>query len=338
MTEESKAVVPQRQAGAVTVAGEDKISREKIIKYLESTGTNLPQGQMEQFIEIAQAHNLNPFKREIYGVAYGSNFNIIVGYEVYLKRADKTDTLDGWRVWTEGEGIQMVAKIEIFRKDRGRPFVWEVEMKEYDQNNSMWKKKAKTMLKKVVIGQGFRLCFPNDFDGMPYLSEEIEVENQNGTPQTSQATVIEEEPERAAPATEETLGNLHKLLEDENLTEKYRAEWIAALESRHPTQEDAEKSIANINAMIRKMKVRAAEAAAEAIKNPKPQEQPEKAPDSLMFKKMHTLGVKVHGDKWETVRPEMVKGINKDKTSSKDLDPAELSEFINRLEIEESEL
>lgn len=29
------------------------------------------------------------------------------------------------------------------------------------------------MLKKVAIGQGFRLAFPNELEGMPYLEEEV---------------------------------------------------------------------------------------------------------------------------------------------------------------------
>ena len=30
------------------------------------------------------------------------------------------------------------------------------------------------MIKKVCIGQGFRLAFPNELGGLPYLQEEIE--------------------------------------------------------------------------------------------------------------------------------------------------------------------
>jgi hypothetical protein len=29
------------------------------------------------------------------------------------------------------------------------------------------------MLKKVAIGQGFRLAFPNELEGMPYTEEEV---------------------------------------------------------------------------------------------------------------------------------------------------------------------
>jgi hypothetical protein len=44
---------------------------------------------------------------------------------------------------------------------------------EYTQDNSMWFSKPRTMLKKVAIGQGFRLCFPDELGGMGYLEEEV---------------------------------------------------------------------------------------------------------------------------------------------------------------------
>lgn len=149
------------------------VTDNQINKYLESMGNKLTQNHRNQFVEIAKGFNLNPFKREVYGVAYGSNFNIIIGYEVFLKRAETSERLDGWKVWTEGEKPNMKACIEIYRKDRKYPFVHEVYFEEYNQNNQMWKGKPRTMLKKVVIGQGFRMCFPVELGGMPYLAEEL---------------------------------------------------------------------------------------------------------------------------------------------------------------------
>jgi len=52
---------------------------------------------------------------------------------------------------------------------------------------------------------------------------------------------------------------------------------------------------------------------------------------------MHVMGVECYGDGWDKERPTMVSGINKDKTSSNELDQVELREMISRLELIQSE-
>ena len=149
-----------------------------ITTYLQSLGSNLTNAQSTQFIALCREFQLNPFKREIYGVAYKSNFNIIVSYEVYIKRAEGTGKLDGWERGTTGTGSEMKAWIKIHRKDWKMPFYHEVDYSEYVQRkydgtvNQFWATKPKTMLMKVVTAQAFRLAFPADFAGMPYTSDE----------------------------------------------------------------------------------------------------------------------------------------------------------------------
>jgi len=166
----------------------EQVQKDILFKYLDTfTGQKaLKQNEKEQFLEIASAFNLNPFKREIYAVAYGEGqyrqLSIITGYEVYLKRAERTGLLDGWRAWTDGS-IQSAADfkacIEIHRKDRSHPFYHEVffdEVKGTKKDGSLtafWKRAPKFQLKKVAISQGFRLCFPEDIGGMPYTSDEL---------------------------------------------------------------------------------------------------------------------------------------------------------------------
>lgn len=146
---------------------------QSIEKYLESMGNKLTPKHRTQFIEIATAFQLNPFIREIYGIPYGDNFNIIVGYEVYLKRAEASGQLAGWRAWTEGDGNNLKGCVEIVRKDWNAPFYHEVYIEEYDQKNSMWKSKPRTMIKKVAIAQGFRMAFPVELGGIPYTADEL---------------------------------------------------------------------------------------------------------------------------------------------------------------------
>lgn len=152
---------------------------QSIEKYLESMGNKLSQKHRTQFIEIASAFQLNPFIREIYGIPYGDNFNIIVGYEVYLKRAETSGQLAGWRAWTEGEGANIKGCVEITRRDWSAPFYHEVYLEEYDQRNSMWKSKPRTMIKKVAIAQGFRMAFPVELGGIPYTADELPIPEQS---------------------------------------------------------------------------------------------------------------------------------------------------------------
>lgn len=163
--------------------------RAAAVDWLKGMGLRLPQKYANQFIDICAAYGLNPIKREIYAVGYGENWNIITGYEVYLKRAERTGKLDGWECHIEGSGENMSAKLTVYRKDWKMPFVHEVYWDEAVQRkkdgtiNSMWAKMGRFMLKKVAIAQGFRLCFPDELGGMPYTSDEIpEDEVQSGIP------------------------------------------------------------------------------------------------------------------------------------------------------------
>lgn len=143
----------------------------KAIEWLQNMGTSLPKAQATQFLELCQAYKLNPFKREIYAVGYNGKFNIITGYEVYLKRAERTGRLDGWQCVANNEGTK--AKITIWRKDWSHPFEHEVFMSEVKQNSPIWQKMPIFMMKKVCTEQGMRLCFPDELGGMPYAEEEV---------------------------------------------------------------------------------------------------------------------------------------------------------------------
>ena len=164
------------------------ITEAKIIEYLQTFGLakKLLPKEIGQFTRIACEFQLNPFKREIYCVAYGSgdnrNCSIIVGYEVYIKRAERTGKLDGWKVWVEGEREQLKALVEINRKDWRHPFTHEVYWNEAVQKKkdgevtSFWTRMPRFQLKKVAISQGFRLCFPDELGGLPYDGAELGIE------------------------------------------------------------------------------------------------------------------------------------------------------------------
>lgn len=153
-------------------------------EYLSSMGMKLPAKTQNMFINLAASFGLNPFKREILCVGYGENFSVITGYETYIKRAERTAKMDGWQCEFEGvenldKPYQAKAKMTIFRKDWSRPFTHEVYYTEVVQRNKdgrpnqAWAKMPVFMTKKVCMAQAFRLCFPDEFAGMPYTQDEM---------------------------------------------------------------------------------------------------------------------------------------------------------------------
>ncbi len=171
---------------------EEIVTSTKLESYLKITGvaSNLTKEEKENFLQIAMDFNLNPFKREIYCTSYGQGewkkTSIIIGYEVYIKRAERTGYLDGWNVTITGsvQTNDLKAIITIHRKDRKFPFVHEVDYSEYVQTvmdkeskklrpNKIWSEKPITMLKKVATAQGFRLCFSDELGGIPYDNSEL---------------------------------------------------------------------------------------------------------------------------------------------------------------------
>lgn len=164
----------------------DNVNDKVLIEYLDVMGISpkLEEKEKIQFLNIAKTFGLNPFKREIFCTVYGEGqykqLSIITGYEVYIKRAERSGQLDGWHATTSGSVAtnDLKATVTIYRKDRQHPFVWEVFYEECVQKTKagavtkFWEK-ANFMTKKVAISQAFRLCFSDELGGMPYTSDEM---------------------------------------------------------------------------------------------------------------------------------------------------------------------
>jgi len=139
--------------------------------------------EKERFINTALLYQLNPWKREIHCKIDTANQSrklvLVVGYEVYVKKAERTGLLDGWKAWVEGSGDQLKGVIEIYRKDWSHPFLHEVYWAEAVQTNEhgellfFWQKMPCFQLRKVAISQGFRLAFSDEIGGIPYDGSEL---------------------------------------------------------------------------------------------------------------------------------------------------------------------
>ena len=195
----------------------------KITEYLDSTGLtkSLMPDEKAMFVNMAQLYGLNPFKREIYCTVFGQGQNrqcsIVTGYEVYLKRAERIGKLDGWGCEMSGKFSDgsLAATVTIHRKDWSHPFSHTVYYREVCQTrrdgsaNRFWQKQPIFMTKKVAIAQAFRLCFPDEFGGMPYTSDEMGVDEreERDAPPVScgDQPMKEESPADAAAALERVL-------------------------------------------------------------------------------------------------------------------------------------
>jgi hypothetical protein len=84
------------------------ITEKELTSYLDVMGLTpkLDEKEKMQFLNIAKSFGLNPFKREIFCTVYGAGeykqLSIITGYEVYIKRAERSGQLDGWHAITSG--------------------------------------------------------------------------------------------------------------------------------------------------------------------------------------------------------------------------------------------
>jgi phage recombination protein Bet len=177
-------------------ASDQKVQKETILAYLKAYGYDktLSEAEQNQFLQTALASDLNPFKREIHIAAYGEGENhkvsIITGYQIYLKRAERTGRLDGWKAWIEGTGSTMKAVVEIFRKDWTHSFTHEVYWEEAVQNKKdksptqFWAKQPRFQLRKVAIAQAFRLAFPDELGSLPYETAELP-DNESAIPEVT---------------------------------------------------------------------------------------------------------------------------------------------------------
>lgn len=208
---------------------EGNVSDKVLIEYLDVMGISpkLEEKEKIQFLNIAKTFGLNPFKREIFCTVYGSGeykqLSIITGYEVYIKRAERSGQLDGWHATTTGSVAtnDLKAIVTIYRKDRQHPFIWEVFYDECVQKTKagvvtkFWEK-ANFMTKKVCISQAFRLCFSDELGGMPYTSDEMP--NEEVTQDIPHIEVIE--PEVVKPPVKLSQTAIDKLITIEDI-EKY---------------------------------------------------------------------------------------------------------------------
>lgn len=189
------------------------VTEQTVTDYMKAFGLagNLMDHEVEAFKQMATLHNLNPFNREIYCVAYREGdkrkLSILTGYEVYIRKAEQSGLLEYWVVddaSPETPIEQYWVKVIIKRKDKAREQAWTVFYSEgvqkdrYGKVNSFWAKQPRMMTKKVAMSQGFRLFFEDVMHGIPYTREEMPEEKGGMTDVTPKA-IDKSEPRKEPP-------------------------------------------------------------------------------------------------------------------------------------------
>lgn len=241
-------------------------------EYLISSGLagKLSETSKNMFVSYAKEFKLNPYRRELHCINIKSDgeCQICVGYGVYLRRAEATGNLNGWKSWVEGTDDTMKASVEIYRKDWAHPFVHEVYLKEAAPVNedgtvpAFWEKMPKFQLRKVAISQGFRLCFSDELGGMPYeLSELCQCED-SVPPVAVKQEIVNPVPDKKAMNSEDTpinlkvvtpsMDELDRYLEDNKVffTDKHIA-WIKGKLAKDSGTQQVSKMLSYAKKVVR---------------------------------------------------------------------------------------
>ena len=153
------------------------------------------------FVGLGKSLGANPFTREIWAVKYGTSpASIFLGRDFYRKKAQEQPDYDGHyaeAVYSNDEfsvenglvkhkfklvdrGSLIAAYSIVKRKGISQSFYVLVNLSEYNLNQSLWKTKPESQLKKVAESQALRGAYQGIFEGTYDESEAFKNENPDG--------------------------------------------------------------------------------------------------------------------------------------------------------------
>ena len=166
------------------------LTADTVKNYLVSGNGNVTDQEILMFMELCKVQKLNPFTREAYLIKFGSSpANIVVGKDVFVKRAYRNPEYEGMRagivtVDTNGNTHEREGSLklpgetliggwcEVYIKDKKFPIKSIVSLEEYSKSQATWKQMPCVMIRKCAIVTALREAFPEDLAGM-YDSSEI---------------------------------------------------------------------------------------------------------------------------------------------------------------------
>lgn len=172
-----------------TLEGGQVLNVETVKNYLVRGNGNITDQETLMFIELCKAQHLNPFLNEAYLIKFGTSpANIVVGKDVFVKRANRNEHFEGMRsgiiVERDGNLVEIEGSVklkkdiliggwcEVHRNDRKFPIKSSVALEEYSKSQSTWKTMPMVMIKKCAMVTALREAFPEDLQGL-YDSCEI---------------------------------------------------------------------------------------------------------------------------------------------------------------------
>lgn len=173
------------------IDGGQVLTADTIRNFLVSGNGAVTDQEVMLFMELCKAQKLNPFIREVYLIKFGTSpANIVVGKDVFVKRAYRNPNFDGMRAgivvirqdggmdYREGSmeipGETLIGGwCQVYLKDIPHPVRSEVGLKEYSKSQATWKQMPYVMIRKCAVVTALREAFPEDLAGM-YDSAEIQ--------------------------------------------------------------------------------------------------------------------------------------------------------------------
>ncbi|GHT32915.1 hypothetical protein AGMMS49592_0480 [Endomicrobiia bacterium] len=171
----------QRLCQELALTKEDK---NDIEDYLKESKPYMAKKQYDDFIRLCEIFHLNPLKRDIYLIRFGNTSEIVVGYEVYRRRAASTGIPYSLEIETEWDDncVPIKSTARLYKGGIERPFVRTLLFKEFAKHNKqgelsgIWKEKPTFMLEKCAEATILRMAYPETLSGIPYTKEEMETE------------------------------------------------------------------------------------------------------------------------------------------------------------------
>ncbi|MBS5595690.1 phage recombination protein Bet [Peptostreptococcus sp.] len=193
-----------------TLDSGQKLNYETVKNYLVSGDGNATDQEILLFIELCKAQRLNPFIREAYLIKFGKKqANIVVGKDVFVKRAHKNPRYEGMRsgivtITKDGDVNEREGTLklpgetliggwcEVYVRDHKFPIRSTVSLEEYSKEQATWRTMPCVMIRKCALVTALREAFPEDLAGLYDVSEmdrmpdklpEKEVDTKGITPQ-----------------------------------------------------------------------------------------------------------------------------------------------------------